>query len=193
MDLTIKLIVGLGNASKEYLATRHNVGFWFVDQLALIYKAKLSLNNKFYAEVGSFKFNNQEILLLKPTTFMNLSGKAVQAIASFYKINPNEILVIHDDLDFSCGEVRLKYSGGNGGHNGLRDIDRVIGRDYWRLRIGINRPAHSSMVVSYVLKPPLSSEKEMILTAINQALIHFDLLLENKINQITKLLHTKAL
>lgn len=191
MNSFIRLIVGLGNPGMRYRDTRHNVGFWLVDKLAATYKFDFQLENKFFSEIAKFKFNDRDILVLKPQTFMNLSGKAVQAVTNFYKIQASEVLVIHDELDFSCGLVRLKYSGGNGGHNGLRDIERVIGRDYWRMRIGISRPLSPEQVASYVLNPPVNNEKALINQAVINVIANLDTLLAGDINNITKILHTK--
>lgn len=152
----IKLIVGLGNPGREYQDTRHNAGFWLVDQLARKLGVSFSLEGKYFAEVARCKVDGNDLWLLKPQTYMNLSGKAVQSLASFYKILPEEILVVHDELDFKPGTTKLKQGGGNGGHNGLKDIDRVIGKNYWRVRIGIGHPGDAAKVAGYVLtKPPV--------------------------------------
>lgn len=152
----IKLIVGLGNPGREYQDTRHNAGFWLVDQLARKLGVSFSLEGKYFAEVARCKVDGNDLWLLKPQTYMNLSGKAVQILASFYKILPEEILVVHDELDFKPGKTKLKQGGGNGGHNGLKDIDRVIGKNYWRVRIGIGHPGDAAKVAGYVLtKPPV--------------------------------------
>ncbi|HLX53045.1 MAG TPA: aminoacyl-tRNA hydrolase, partial [Aquella sp.] len=155
----IKLIVGLGNPGAEYATTRHNVGFWFVDLLATKFKVILQPSGKFFAEAGKFRFEDNDVWLLKPQTFMNLSGKSVLALASFYKILPGEILVVHDELDFAPGIAKLKLGGGAGGHNGLRSIESVIGKDTWRLRIGIGHPGDKNKVVGFVLKKPLKDEE----------------------------------
>lgn len=185
-----KLIVGLGNPGREYSNTRHNAGFWFVDKLATKYKTTFTLENKFSAELARFKYKDEDIFLLKPQTYMNLSGKSVQSLASFYRIEPAQILVVHDELDFTPSIVKLKQGGGNGGHNGLKDIDRVIGKNYWRLRIGIGHPGDSSKVVGYVLKNPPTDELIEISLGIDKALSIFEMLLDGKISEATKKLHT---
>ena len=153
-----RLIVGLGNPGQEYAATRHNVGFWFVDQLAEKLKTPLAPQAKFFGRAA----RSGELWLLQPTTFMNRSGQAVAALANFYKISPAEILVIHDELDLPPGGIRLKQGGGNGGHNGLKDIQARLGTpDFWRLRLGIGHPRTLNLaqqVVDFVLHPPRKEE-----------------------------------
>lgn len=160
----IKLFVGLGNPSDKYAATRHNAGFWWIDQLALQTNSRLTLDTKFFGIAG--KLNSAtDTWLLKPTTFMNASGKAVAALANYYKILPAQILVIHDELDLQPSTAKLKKGGGNGGHNGLKDISAALGtQDFWRLRLGIGHPGDRNEVVNFVLKAPTKDE----LTAINQ-------------------------
>ena len=161
-----RLIVGLGNPGAQYEATRHNVGFWFVDQLARQLKASLAPQAKFFGRAARCG----DAWLLQPTTFMNRSGQAVAALAHFYKIPAAEILVIHDELDLPPGGIRLKQGGGNGGHNGLKDIQARLGSpDFWRLRLGIGHPRSLNLaqeVVDFVLHPPRQEE----LPAIEQAL-----------------------
>ena len=153
-----RLIVGLGNPGPEYEATRHNVGFWFVDQLADKLKISLAPQAKFYGRAA----RAGELWLLQPTTYMNRSGQSVAALANFYKISPAEILVIHDELDLPPGGIRLKQGGGNGGHNGLKDIQAKLGTpDFWRLRLGIGHPRTlglSQQVADFVLHQPRKEE-----------------------------------
>lgn len=162
----IKLFVGLGNPGDKYQATRHNAGFWWVDQLATSSSSKLAMDTKFLGFAG--KLNpNADTWLLKPTTFMNASGKAVAALANYYKIVPAQILVIHDELDLPPDTVKLKKGGGHGGHNGLKDITTALGTpDFWRLRLGIGHPGDRNEVINFVLKAPTKGE----LTAINQCI-----------------------
>lgn len=162
----IKLFVGLGNPGEKYQATRHNAGFWWVDQLAASTNSKLALDAKFFGI--TCKLNpTADTWLLKPTTFMNASGKAVAALANYYKISPAEILVIHDELDLNPGTVKLKKGGGHGGHNGLKDITAALGTaDFWRLRLGIGHPGDKNEVVNFVLKAASKDEQ----TAINQCI-----------------------
>lgn len=153
----MKLIVGLGNPGKKYRFNRHNVGFQLLDYLIEKWKGFKIGGKEIMGELyrvkatGKEKFPRENFLLLKPTTFMNLSGKSVGTVARFYKIAPSEIVVIHDDLDLKVGQLRFKKGGGNGGHNGLKSIDTAIGPDYWRVRIGIGRPSKREQVVEYVL------------------------------------------
>jgi len=143
----MKLIVGLGNPGPTYSQNRHNIGFLTIDKILSTLSANDVTSKKFFGELYKFR----DILLLKPTTFMNLSGKSVLAVKNFYKIDLEDILVIHDDIDLNFGAVRLKKGGGHGGHNGLKSIDSAIGKDYYRLRLGVGKPERKSEVVSYVL------------------------------------------
>lgn len=186
----IRLIVGLGNPGKEYQDTRHNAGFWSVDELARSHNATLRAESKFFGEVGKFSYKNNDIYLLKPATFMNLSGKSVLALTNFYKITIGEILVIHDELDFEPGILKLKFGGGAGGHNGLRDIERVMGRDYWRVRIGIGHPGHKNAVHDYVLKKPGLDDKIEIGKAIDKLIDNIELVLDGDFAKALKTLHT---
>ena len=155
---SIQLIVGLGNPGAQYEDTRHNAGFWFVEQLARAYGGSLQPEKKFFGYAARITIGGQDVRLLTPSTFMNRSGQAVNAIATFYKIPPQAILVAHDELDHPPGIGRLKQGGGHGGHNGLRDIISSLGnnKDFCRLRIGIGHPGNSKAVVNYVLKKTLS-------------------------------------
>lgn len=163
-----RLIVGLGNPGGEYEDTRHNAGFWFVDRLARELKVALAPQGKFFGRVARVG----ELWLLQPTTFMNRSGQAVAALARFYKINPDEILVVHDELDLPPGGIRLKQGGGNGGHNGLKDIQAQLSTpDFWRLRLGIGHPGERNEVVDYVLKAPRREEQELIDRALDRCLL----------------------
>ncbi len=145
----IKLFVGLGNPGPEYAATRHNAGFWWIDALAQELKVQLQPERSYWGLAARANVQGQAVWLLQPQTFMNLSGKSVGALARFFKIQPGEILVAHDELDFPPGQVKLKKGGSHGGHNGLRDIHAQLGSgDYWRLRLGIGHPGVKSEVVS---------------------------------------------
>lgn len=170
----LKLIVGLGNPGPIYLETRHNAGQIFVEEIARSYNISLNAEKKFHGISGTGSIGGREIKLLIPTTFMNRSGQAVAAICQFYKISPAQILVAHDELDFTPGIARIKLGGGHGGHNGLRDIISSIGnnRDFYRLRIGIGHPGHASEVANYVLKKAPAIEHEKILAAIGEAILH---------------------
>lgn len=151
----VKLIVGLGNPGDQYEKTRHNAGFWFVEDIARQNGEQFRPETKFFGEVAKIHLGTQECWLLKPSTFMNRSGRSIQALANFYKIPVESILVAHDELDLPAGTARLKKGGGHGGHNGLRDTIPALGSpDFYRLRIGIGHPGHKSQVVDYVLKAP---------------------------------------
>lgn len=157
----MKLIVGLGNPGKEYENTRHNIGFDIIDRIVDEYGFS-SFQNKFKGQYSEGLINGQKIRLLKPQTFMNLSGRSVIEAKNFYKIENSEILVIHDELDVELGKLKIKNGGGNGGHNGIKSIDEMCGKDYFRLRFGISHPGVKSMVSSYVLSKFTSEEQEKV-------------------------------
>jgi len=187
----IKLFVGLGNPGEKYAATRHNAGFWWVDQVAAATNSKLAVDAKFFGFAG--KLNpTADSWLIKPTTFMNASGKAVAALANYYKISPAEILVIHDELDLPAGSIKMKFGGGHGGHNGLRDIHSALGTpDYWRLRVGIGHPGSKSEVVNFVLKAPTKDEQHVINESIYDSCKLVDLMLKGEFDSAMLKLHTK--
>ena len=188
----IRLIVGLGNPGREYESTRHNVGFWWVDELARTDSLSFRSESRFHGLAARGQVSGQEVWLLKPQTFMNLSGRAVGALAQFYKIAPAEILVVHDELDLSPGVARLKVGGGHGGHNGLKDIIANLGtRDFWRLRLGIGRPGDRGEVVNYVLNSPRREDHELIIEAMQQSLHVAPLLIEGKMEAAMLKLHSK--
>lgn len=168
----IALIVGLGNPGAEYEATRHNAGFWFVDALARSVGESFRADSKFFGEVAKISLAGEPVWLLKPMTYMNRSGQGVSALARFYKLGPEQILVAHDELDFPAGQIRLKRDGGHGGHNGLRDIISALGNvnSFWRLRIGIDHPGNARDVSDYVLSRPSKPDREAIERAIDDAL-----------------------
>jgi PTH1 family peptidyl-tRNA hydrolase len=148
-----ELIAGFGNPGSEYAATRHNAGFWFVDELAARAGATFNTDKRFFAAVASAQIAGRKVLLVKPMNYMNNSGQGLAAVARFFKIDTKKILIAHDELDIAPGEIRLKRAGGHGGHNGLRDSVAKMGNgDFWRLRIGIGHPGHKSAVSGYVLK-----------------------------------------
>lgn len=176
----IKLIVGLGNVGAEYKDTRHNAGFWFVDAVADKFNISLSHDKKFHGDVGRGMVFGTDIRLLKPDTFMNRSGLAVAPLAKFYNIAPSEILIAHDELDIEAGSLRLKIGGGHGGHNGLKDIVPHIGADFWRLRVGIGRPAHSSAVSSWVLSKPATDDRTNIGLALDCGMDALEMLIKGQ-------------
>lgn len=166
----IRMIVGLGNPGAEYQATRHNAGFWFVDELAHRCSSSFRAEGRFFGEVCRIQVGASDCWLLKPMTFMNRSGQAVSALANYYKIEPEEILVAHDELDLPAGAAKLKQGGGHAGHNGLRDIIKALGsREFWRLRIGIDHPGSAKQVVDYVLGRASKEEFERIEDVIRDA------------------------
>lgn len=168
-----RLIVGLGNPGSEYAKTRHNAGFWFCERLARVLGVNLANESRFHGMVGQMRGHVRAdgIWFLLPQTYMNRSGQAVAALTRFYRIEPADILVVHDELDLPPGSLRLKFGGGLGGHNGLKDITAHLGtQDYWRLRVGIGHPGDRDEVVNYVLKPPRREEGEAIDAALDRAL-----------------------
>jgi peptidyl-tRNA hydrolase len=188
---TIKLIVGLANPGSEYAATRHNAGAWFVDLLAMRYNQSLKNEPKFFGYSSRINISGQNVHLLVPTTFMNLSGKAVQAMATFYQIKPEEILVAHDDLDLNPGIAKLKFGGSHGGHNGLKDIANKLGNNlnFYRLRIGIGHPGDKNKVIGYVLNKPSKPEQELIDKAIDESISCMDILISQGIEASMNQLH----
>jgi peptidyl-tRNA hydrolase, PTH1 family len=157
----IRLIVGLGNPGAEYAPTRHNVGFWFVDALAQSQAFKAEA--RFHGELSRLSRRGQDLRLLKPSTYMNHSGRSVAAVSRYFEIPPEQILIAHDELDLPVGTVRLKQGGGHAGHNGLRDTINLLGsRDFWRLRIGIDHPGDRSLVLGYVLGRPSRADALLI-------------------------------
>lgn len=187
----IRLIVGLGNPGTQYAKTRHNVGAWFVDYLAEQLGAKFTLESKLKSQLAKVVIDNQPCFLCKPTTYMNESGQSVGAVARFYKIEPRDILVVHDELDFEPGVVRLKEGGGHGGHNGLRDIiSHLSSRDFFRLRLGIGHPGHKDGVSGYVLRAPGSTDRADIIRSIDEAERALPDLLTGKFQQAFHQLHS---
>ncbi len=186
----IRLVAGLGNPGKEYAETRHNAGFWWVDRLASGENATLKLDPRMHGFIARVPGN---IWLIEPQTFMNASGRAVSALSRFYKIAPEHILVVHDELDLEPGTVRLKLGGGLGGHNGLKDIASHLGtQDFWRLRLGIGHPGEKKNVSDYVLKAPRKEEEELIQDAISKSLAAWPLIAKGQQQAAMLKLHTKA-
>ena len=188
----LKLIVGLGNPGPDYSETRHNAGFWFCERLARELGASFSRESRYHGLVAKSRLAGVDFFLLQPQTFMNRSGQAVQALTHFYRIQPAEMLVVHDELDIPPGQMRLKFGGGLGGHNGLKDITSHLGtQDYWRLRIGIGHPGDRNDVVNYVLKPPRKEEAEDIAAALDRALLAWPLLAKSDFNAATQKINSK--
>ena len=190
--MSIRLIVGLGNPGPEYEQTRHNAGFWLVDNLAnSLPGCRLQRESRFNALVAKTSVAGKEVWLLEPQTFMNLSGHSVAALARFYKIAPEEILVVHDELDVAPGQAKLKFGGSHAGHNGLRDIHAQLGTgDYWRLRIGIGHPGDKAEVVNWVLKKPAPDQRELIEACVERTLKATPALLAGEMEKATLIVHT---
>lgn len=189
----IKLFVGLGNPGKQYEDTRHNAGFWWIDHIGRLNNTRMNAEAKFFGNAGKLNTPGHEAWLLKPTTFMNLSGRSVSALAKFYKIPPEAILVIHDELDLPPGTCKLKKGGGHGGHNGLKDINAQLGsNEYWRLRLGIGHPGDRNAVVNYVLHTPSKTELQVIEQSIEESASVLSLLLQGQFDQAMQTLHSKS-
>jgi len=187
----LKLLVGLGNPGPEYEATRHNAGFWWIDAIARDLKVHLQPDRTYHGLVARTHVNGHNLWLLEPQTYMNVSGKAVAALARFFKIHPEEILVVHDELDITPGEAKLKLGGGHAGHNGLRDIHAQLGTDkYWRLRIGIGHPGVKSEVANWVLKKPAPDQRSAIEDCIARTTHALPHLLAGDMTKATHLIHT---
>ncbi len=192
MSARLRLVVGLGNPGPEYSETRHNAGFWFCERLAVRLGATFAREARFHGLVAKCRCASAEVLLLMPQTFMNRSGQSVRALAHFYRIQSAEILVVHDELDLPPGQTRLKFGGGLGGHNGLKDITSHLGtQDYWRLRVGIGHPGDRNEVIGYVLKPPRKEEAEAIEAALERALDAWPLLAQGDFNAAMQKLNTR--
>lgn len=186
----IKLFVGLGNPGTEYEATRHNAGFWWLDAVARELKVNMVPEKSYWGLAGRTQVNGQTVWLLAPQTFMNLSGKSVGALAKFFKLKPEEILVAHDELDIEPGQVKLKKGGSHAGHNGLRDIHAQMGPDYWRLRIGVGHPGEKSEVVNWVLKKPSPDHRQAIEDSITRSVKALPQLLAGDMEKAMVQIHT---
>ena len=187
----IKLFVGLGNLGAEYEATRHNAGFWWIDALARQMKLQLQSDRSYHGLVARTQVAGQSVWLLEPQTFMNVSGKSVAALARFFKIQPEEILVVHDELDVVPGEAKLKLGGSHAGHNGLRDIHAQLGTDaYWRLRLGIGHPGVKSEVIHWVLKKPSPEQRDLIERCVERTLQAVPDFLSGDMVKATQKVHT---
>jgi PTH1 family peptidyl-tRNA hydrolase len=189
--MTPRLIAGLGNPGQQYHLTRHNAGFWFMDALLERYSGQLTPHSRAKANVGKITIAGEEVLLICPETFMNLSGQAVGHFLRYYRLSAEDLLVVHDELDLPLGSARFKTGGGHGGHNGLRSLHQHLGSDrYHRLRIGIGRPAHASEVVSYVLSKATNQQRTLIDTAIDHALDALELWFKQDFEKAKTQLHS---
>ena len=188
----IRLLVGLGNPGPEYEATRHNAGFWFIDEAARKLGATLTIERSYSGRAARVNRSEGAVWLLQPLTFMNLSGKSVAALARFFKIAPSEILVVHDELDLLPGQVKIKLGGSSAGHNGLKDIQAQLGSaDFWRLRLGIGHPGVKAEVINYVLRKPLAEQREAIDKSIEQSIQALDLLFSGNMEHAMMKIHAK--
>ncbi len=191
---SIELIVGLGNPGDQYAATRHNVGFWLVEEIARSCRAAWKADGRFKGQCAEGQIGGRKVRLLMPATFMNRSGEAVATLAGFYKIPIESVLVIHDDLDLPAGTIRLKRGGGHGGHNGLRDIHRVMGGNgYGRIRIGIGHPGPGGDVTGYVLGKPPQAERKLIEDGMYEVIREIDAIVSGQWEPVMNRLHQKSL
>jgi PTH1 family peptidyl-tRNA hydrolase len=189
----IKVIVGLGNPGSEYSRTRHNAGFWFIDALAESARAPWGLDKKIHAETAKMRIAGQPVWLLKPSTFMNHSGRSVQSALQYWKVEPEQCLLAHDELDLPPGKARLKFDGGHGGQNGLRDTMAQLGHGrFHRLRIGIGHPGHKDQVTPWVLGRPSQVDATAISQAISESIEIMPLLMQGRFSDAMKQLHTPA-
>lgn len=188
----IRLIVGLGNSGAEYEDNRHNAGFWFLDSIVCEYGAGLRRQSKLHGAFVRVSIAGHNVGLFKPATFMNQSARAVQAVAAFYRVEMRQVLVAHDEIDFPVARIRLKFGGGHGGHNGLRDITTLLGRDFWRLRIGIGHPGDRRRVVSYVLGDAGTSERAAISESCKPALALIPQLVRGEFDAAINSLHSQG-
>lgn len=192
MSQQIKLLVGLANPGPEYKHTRHNAGAWVVEELARNHNITLKQEAKFFGLTGRIMLNGQDLRLLIPTTFMNLSGKSIAALAKFYQIAPEEIMVAHDELDLPPGVAKFKKGGGHGGHNGLKDTIGKLGnnKDFYRLRIGIGHPGHKDRVSGYVLGKAPEKEQECLNAVVDESVRSLDILIKDGLTKAQNRLHT---
>lgn len=191
-SIDLKVVVGLGNPGSKYTETRHNAGFWFIEEVARKYSVSFRPEKKFHGEVAKLTLEGQDIWLLKPDTFMNRSGFAVQSLLSFYRITAEQILVAHDEIDLPPGTIKLKTGGGHGGHNGLRDIiSQLNNKAFHRLRIGVGHPGSKDQVVDYVLHNASRDDRIMINRDIDDAVAVLPDLASGAFEQAMQTLHSK--
>ncbi len=191
MSAVVTMIAGLGNPDSKYERTLHNAGFWFVDALLRKYGGEFRYDKKFDAEICRIDLQGNEVWLVKPHSFMNLSGGPVRGVLDYYRLQPEQLLVAHDEIDLPPGTVRLKLGGGHGGHNGMRDVMRHCGSDFMRLRIGVGHPGEKSMVTNYVLKKGTADVEAAVNKTLDDAVAVMPILVEDGLNTAMKKLHTK--
>ncbi len=187
----LRLLVGLGNPGPEHALTRHNAGFWFVDALARAHGGHFREHRKYQGELARIRIGERELELLKPMTYMNRSGLAIRSVADYFRIAPAEIMVAHDELDLPVGAVRMKFGGGAGGHNGLRDTITHLGDEFWRLRIGVGHPGNKDEVIDYVLRRAPRAEEEAIIQCVAEAVDVMPLVLAEGSEKAMNRLHRK--
>jgi PTH1 family peptidyl-tRNA hydrolase len=191
MSNSIRIIAGLGNPGEKYERTLHNAGFWFVDALAQEYRGSFRYDKKFDSDCCKIDLRGEEIWLVKPQSFMNLSGGPIRSVIDYYRLDVGNLLVAHDEIDLPSGTTRLKMGGGHGGHNGLRDIIQHCGPDFVRLRLGVGHPGDKNLVTDYVLKRGSADVERAIEENISEAVRIMPLLIDEGLNAATKALHTK--
>ena len=192
MSEPLELIVGLGNPGSRYADTRHNAGWWFVDELARQYGGVFREQAKFFGETADIVIDGHRVRLLKPNTYMNESGRSVAAVRNFYRYSMTQLLIAHDELDLPVGTARLKRGGGHGGHNGLRDVISAIGADFWRLRLGIDHPGQRHEVTDYVLRRASAADEAAIRSAVDEAVAVMPTLLAQGEQRAKTALHTRT-
>jgi len=191
MAAAVTIIAGLGNPDSKYERTLHNAGFWFVDALAREYGSDLRYEKKFDADIGRIKLQDKDVWLVKPQSFMNLSGGPVRGMLDYYRLRPADLLVAHDEIDLPPGTVRLKQGGGHGGHNGIRDVIQHCGADFMRLRVGVGHPGEKSKVTNYVLKKGSADVQAAVEQNLDDAVALMPVLMDDGLNAAMKELHTK--
>ncbi len=191
MSAVVKMIAGLGNPDSKYERTLHNAGFWFVDALVRKYGGEFRYEKKFDADICRIDMHGNEVWLVKPQSYMNLSGGPVRGVLDYYRLQPEQLLVAHDEIDLPPGTVRLKLGGGHGGHNGMRDVIQHCGPDFMRLRVGVGHPGEKSQVTNYVLKKGSADVEAAVENTIDDAVAVMPILIEEGMNAAMKKLHTK--
>jgi PTH1 family peptidyl-tRNA hydrolase len=191
MDHSIQLVVGLGNPGKDYARTRHNAGFWVVEELALRHGGEFNDERKFHGRVAKATVAGVELRLLEPQTYMNRSGLAVRSLVDYLKLTPEQVLVVHDEIDLPVGELRLKWEGGHGGHNGLRDLHQHLGKDYRRLRVGVGRPPSKAEGIDHVLERPGKAEQLILDEAVQRAADAIEQVMREGMEPAMQALHSK--
>ena len=191
MSKHLTIIAGLGNPEDRYAGTLHNAGFWFADELARRGNAQFRNEKRFDADICRIDLAGNDVWLVKPQSYMNLSGKPVRAMLDYYRLKAEQLLVAHDEIDLQPGDVRLKLGGGHGGHNGLRDVIKHCGRDFMRLRIGVGHPGHKDQVTNYVLKQASRETAAAMRTNVDEAADVMPLLATDGLNAAMKKLHTR--